>query len=92
MISSCAWNDLKDEMKVEDKEEREMKAKRTPSLRYLATEILFKGYCIIFLMRFSSLSRVSLFTSTIYAFLLLCFVLSSKSSFFLLLNTLLKED
>lgn len=35
--------------------------KEPPSLRYLATEILFKGYCIIFLMRFSSfpLSYVS---------------------------------
>lgn len=35
---------------------REGKKKGTPSLRYLATEILFKGYCIIFLMRFSSFS------------------------------------
>lgn len=26
--------------------------KNQPSLRYLATQILFKGYCIIFLMRF----------------------------------------
>jgi hypothetical protein len=37
----------------EEKKGRE-KRKEPPSLRYLATEILFKGYCIIFLMRFSS--------------------------------------
>lgn len=36
-------------------EDEKQKRKSLPSsLRYLATEILFKGYCIIFLMRFSS--------------------------------------
>lgn len=32
---------------------RKKRRSEPPSLRYLATEILFKGYCIIFLMRFS---------------------------------------
>jgi hypothetical protein len=41
-----SWDGKKGEK--EGKEE-----KQPPSLRYLATEILFKGYCIIFLMRFS---------------------------------------
>lgn len=42
MISSVAG--VEKEGKKEEKNQ--------PSLRYLATQILFKGYCIIFLMRF----------------------------------------
>jgi hypothetical protein len=57
-----------------------------PSLRYLATEILFKGYCIIFLMRFPLSLPLHQQTYTV------CNETEETGELFSPLNTFLKAD
>jgi hypothetical protein len=79
MISSFQQKEKKN---AEAKDVREKK-RQPPSLRYLATEILFKGYCIIFLMRFSSFPFLLFpFTSTtIFCACLRCREILNRETF-----------